>query len=185
LSGSSPKDLGQSFGDLLVISPKWLADLPEKRAIIYIPKFLKILDEHTSRQYRTNAQNSRVAPELLHPRTRSRYRYKTGGTNFKPVDGYFVGIFDQAKTISSLNQRNGKKFNVGAFIGKAINYGHHPGAIYEALKSMVDQWNQIDDLWAWGKSVATSCNQKYKEQIFDIREAAQTYGAFFTKLNHL
>ena len=98
-----------------------------------------------------------------------------------------AGTVDQinklCKQISEINQDGEKRFNPYQFAQGSLNAKSHPGAVVEALASVIKQWPVIDQPWAYANKILGVQSGNYHSRDFerDAGRIKKEYNEFISE----
>ena len=160
-------------------SGKWDITFDGEQVIVFIPKFTQIIDEWTSKKLRSKSGHAPTKPELNQNQEADKEKETTASPSRKaasppiPKNKHFFNkinnpelvenIIRNCKVISDLPQKK-VKFNPFMFVQLEIGANHHPEAIFETLKGLIQYWPEIDKPFAYAQSIMKTKNGNYNER---------------------
>jgi len=184
------KDGGQSFDNLCSIYQRWCLNLNDALLTLYIPNFVKILDNHSSRQVQKYDANYVVTTKPLRLETdletdidkRTAVAAKCDipqcGTNSgQPKNGRFDLEFNQIFfSLSELKNRV-PDFRGSIFVLEKLKQRHHPAAIAHCL-SFVSKTKDIRNIWGYANAILKTTHNRFDVSCIDFDYISRLYGNF-------
>ena len=151
-------------------SGKWDISFNGEQVVIFIPKFIQIIDDWTGRNLRSG---SVVAPKNLRVNQNQESRSKKEDKQSEQAPSHFefkVGdllddILKQCETIKKLKRKDGI-FNPYMWVQTQVNISGHPQAILDSLKGLINFWDTVKNPWTYANSIIKTKSQNYNEKDF-------------------
>jgi hypothetical protein len=153
-------------------SPKWIAQLTDKRIALLIPNFIRIMDNYTAQKMRD--ANGPAVPDTAKAPAESKAHEK--------IFALFRDIARDCEILAGQPAINGRSFKSGDFVGWCVNNEYHPSAIRDGTAALVQQvghWEKIQDPWAYARGVVKTRAAFYKREALDFNFIKMIFGKFF------